>query len=90
MGSKTFNVVFIGLGPICRLDVDGTAHRPAGRSHKHALATPRCPDQNLRQVTDRPDLSGSSLRAVFEAFCAMAQIEHLGAFEEPAGPGGTR
>lgn len=28
IGSKTFNIHVSGVGPICRLDVDGTAHRP--------------------------------------------------------------
>ena len=43
VGSKTFNVTAVGIGPICRIDVDGTAHWPAGRSHKHSLQTERCP-----------------------------------------------
>lgn len=47
VGSKPFNAHVPGVGPICRLDVDGPAHRPAGRSHKHALQTERCPDRNL-------------------------------------------
>ncbi|HXJ22691.1 MAG TPA: hypothetical protein VMT03_20910 [Polyangia bacterium] len=34
IGSKTVSVVAMGVGPICRLDVDGPPHRPAGRSHK--------------------------------------------------------
>ena len=42
VGSKTFNVTASGVGPICRLDVDGPAHRPVGRSHKHSLQTERC------------------------------------------------
>lgn len=46
-GTKTFNVYVRGVGPICRLDVDGPAHRPAGRSHKHSLQSERCPDRNL-------------------------------------------
>ena len=79
IGSKTCNVYVPGLGPICRLDVDGPAHRPAGRSHKHSLKGQRCPDRNLPDaVIDRPDLAGKSLRDVFAAFCEMAHIVHNG------------
>jgi hypothetical protein len=79
IGSKTCNVYVPGLGPICRLDVDGPAHRPAGRSHKHSLQSARCPDRNLPDdVLDRPDLAGRSLREVFRAFCEMAHIVHNG------------
>lgn len=84
VGSKTFNVHVPGMGPICRLDVDGPAHRPAGRSHKHSLQSERCPDRNLPDdVVDRADLSGKSLAAVFDEFCRMAQITHEGTFESP-------
>lgn len=84
IGSKTLNVHVPGLGPICRLDVDGPPHRPAGRSHKHALKGDRCPDRNLPDdVVDRPDLSGKSLREVFEEFCRLARIRHEGVIMEP-------
>jgi hypothetical protein len=84
VGSKTFNVHVVGVGPICRVDVDGPAHRPAGRSHKHALRNERCPDRNLPDhVHDRPDLSGKNLLELFEIFCQMAHIEHVGTFEAP-------
>jgi hypothetical protein len=82
-GSKTVNVYVPGTGPICRLDVDGTRHGDAGRSHKHALATERCPDRNLPDdLTARGDLSGCSMREVFDDFCRMARIEFTGAWEE--------
>jgi hypothetical protein len=84
VGSKTINVVLKGRGPICRLDVDGPAHRPAGRSHKHSLQTPRCPDRNLPDnVLDRPDLAGKPLGELFAIFCEMARIEYEGTFESP-------
>lgn len=87
VGSKTFNVHVPGVGPICRLDVDGTPHRPAGRSHKHALQSERCPDRNLPDgVVDRADLSGQSVRELFDVFCAIGNIEHIGAFESPDSP----
>jgi len=82
-GAKTFNVVRPGDGPICRLDVDGPAHAPCGRSHKHSLQTDLCPNRNLPDgVLDRPDLSGRGLRALFAEFCGMAQIAHDGMLVE--------
>jgi hypothetical protein len=84
VGSKTFNVYVVGVGPVCRLDVDGPAHRPAGRSHKHALRTERCPDRNLPDdVADRPDLSGKSIRELFRILCKLGHIDHQGGLEAP-------
>ena len=81
---KTFNVHVRGSGPICRLDVDGPAHRPVGRSHKHALQGERCPERNLPDgVVDRSDLSGRRLREVFGVFCELARITHVGTAEWP-------
>ncbi|MFD2234241.1 hypothetical protein [Phaeospirillum tilakii] len=78
-GAKTINVKVPGVGPICRLEVDSRPHRPASRSHKHALRTVDCPRDNLkRDVVDRPELSGRPLKEVFDAFCRMAQITHEG------------
>jgi hypothetical protein len=84
IGSKTFNVTAAGLGPICRLDVDGPAHRPAGRSHKHSVQTDRCPERSLPDnVIDRPDLAGRSVTELFSIFCQMANITHEGTFYPP-------
>lgn len=84
-GAKTFNVTVAGGGPICRLDVDGPAHRPAGRGHKHSLQTERCPDANLPDgVADRPDLLGKPISELFEIFCEMAKIDHEGTFYPPS------
>jgi hypothetical protein len=83
-GAKTVNVYVPGTGPICRLDVDGTRHGDAGRSHQHALSTKRCPDRNLADgVVPRPDLSGRSMRHVFEEFCRMANLHFSGIFFDP-------
>lgn len=85
-GSKTVNVYVPGTGPICRLDVDGTRHGDAGRSHKHALQTERCPDRNLPDgVAKRDELSGKSIKEVFDAFCDLAAIEFSGSFDSPDG-----
>jgi len=84
VGSKTFNVTAAGVGPICRLDVDGPTHRPAGRSHKHSLQAERCPDRNLPDnVGDRADLAGKTMTELFEIFCQMADITHEGTFFPP-------
>lgn len=85
VGSKTFNVHVPGVGPICRLDVDGPAHHPAGRSHKHSVQSDRCAERNLPDgVIDLPDLSGKTLAELFAVFCQMAEISHEGTFEVPA------
>lgn len=84
IGSKTFNVHVPGVGPICRLDVDGPKHHPAGRCHKHSVQTERCPDRNLPDnVMDRPDLAGRSVRECLDVFCAMAGITISGGFDAP-------
>jgi hypothetical protein len=84
VGSKTFNVTAAGIGPICRLDVDGPAHRPAGRSHKHSVQTDRCPDRNLPDgVIERADLAGKSVTDLFAIFCQIANITHEGTFHSP-------
>lgn len=84
VGSSTFNVHVPGVGPICRLDVDGPPHRPLGRSHKHAMQNEDCPRRNLPEgVTDWPHLSGKAVPDLFAAFCELAGIEHDGAFFAP-------
>lgn len=78
-GSKGINVTLIGEGPICRLDVDGTSHGTAGRSHKHSVQDEHSIRRSLRDaVIPRSDLSGKSLREVFGDFCDKAQISFTG------------
>ena len=85
VGSKVFIIVSrTAGGPICRLCVDGTAHHPHGRSHKHRLGSADCPKQNLRtHVEDRADLSGKSIEELFGIFCKLASITHDGKFSPP-------
>jgi hypothetical protein len=74
-GKKTVNVRKEPEGPICRLDVDGPAHRPATGSHKHSLQRPDCPNKNLpMDVGDRPDLSGKSVQDVLDEMCRLGSI----------------
>lgn len=84
VGSKIFLIV-VDEGAICRLCVDGTIHKPCGRSHKHRFGTPECPRQNLdRFVEDRPDLSGRKVAELFAEFCTLSVITHRGIFTPPA------
>ncbi len=84
-GAKCINVHVSGVGPICRLEVDSRAHKPHGRSHKHALDTSECPSENLkRKVIDFGQLSGKDIREVFGEFCKMAKIQHNGQLIIPA------
>ena len=77
--SKTVNTFIVGVGPICRLDVDGKVHAPAGRHHKHSLIHPRCPDENLKRgITRRDELAGLTIQQVFTEFCRNANIRHDG------------
>lgn len=73
---KTVNVRERGVGPICRLDVDGPAHRPVTGCHKHSLQKPDCPKNNLPlEVKDRADLSGKSIQDVLDEMCRLGSIE---------------
>jgi hypothetical protein len=81
--TKGINVWVVGLGPICRLDVDGQVHGDVGRSHKHALQRESCPANNLPKATARADLSGKTVLEVFHEFCTIANIRHEGQFINP-------
>lgn len=83
-GAKGINVTLVGEGPICRLDVDGSVHGAAGRSHKHSVQDEMSISRSLRDgVVPRPDLGGKTLREVFDSFCAAANIAHVGTFYDP-------
>lgn len=79
--SKTINIVANGNSPICRLDVDGTAHKDQGRSHKHSLLTARCPARNLPNAISRSELSGKPFQVIFKKFCHEANIDFKGNFK---------
>lgn len=87
LDSVTFNVTESGNGPICRLDIRGTAHKDQGRTHKHSLQDESSPRQNLgKGVAARPDLETLSILEAWQKFCEMAKIEHRGEFIVPRQP----
>ena len=84
----TFNFVLLGIGPICRVDVNGTIHRDAGRTHKHDLRHEADPRRNLPTAIARADLEGKTAWEVWLDLCEKANIEHTGSFNDPEGGGG--
>lgn len=62
--SVVFNFRIMGVGPICRVEVNSTMHR-GSRTHKHSLVEEDDPRQNLPGIVDRPDLVGKSAREVY-------------------------
>jgi hypothetical protein len=74
-----------GIGPICRIEVNGPLHRDAGRTHKHELHHESCPRQNLPNAIARPDLDLSRLspKDIWSLLCEEANIVHVGVFKEP-------
>ncbi len=70
-------------GPICRVDVNGPIHPPAGRTHKHDLVADSDPYRNLPNAIARLDLVGRTPRDVWQILCAQANIQHNGKFIDP-------
>lgn len=83
--SKVFSILSAKAnGPICRLCVDNGPHPPCMHSHKHALATPSCPRNNLKtDVIDKPELDGMAIDRAFDIFCQILSIQHNGRFHPP-------
>ncbi len=79
----TFNFSIRGIGPICRVDVNGPIHGAAGRTHKHDLRREEDPRRNLPSADARPDLAGKTPRQIWEDLCQRAQIQHTGRFIDP-------
>jgi hypothetical protein len=78
--SLTFNFVLRGVGPICRLDVNGTIHDPVGRTHKHKLINESDPRKNLPTAFKRSDIDSTNfdVKKVWSQLCAQANIQHDG------------
>lgn len=81
--SVTYNFVLQGVGPICRIDVNGMLHGDAGRTHKHDLRRDSDPKNNLPKAVARKDLEGKTAKDVWEDLCKFAKITHTGKFNEP-------
>ena len=84
--SVSYNFVLRGVGPICRLDINGTVHHPAGRNHKHDLRRDTDPRNNLPSAFERNDLAGKSAREIWVELCRLANITHTGTFKDPEAP----
>jgi hypothetical protein len=83
--SVKFNFVVFPIGPICRIEVNGVTHRPVGRTHKHSLRTPQCPENGLpfaNAITDL-DISTMTVAQIWESICRTAGIVHTGRFQDP-------
>lgn len=87
LNKVTFNVQVKGAGPVCRIDVNGTNHGDAGRTHKHSLQRPEdCqPPNNIPYAVPRPELEGLTPEQVFDAFCQQANIKFTGQFQVQQG-----
>lgn len=80
-----FNFTLHGIGPICRLDINGTAHGKVGRNHKHELLreTDPMPGINLPHAVRRDDLASLAVEDAWRQLCREAGITHTGAFNVP-------
>lgn len=85
--SVTYNFVLRGVGPICRVDVNGPIHGNAGRTHKHDLRRDADARNNLPTAVARADLDNVTPRDVWSTICTQANIRHIGKFNDP--PGGA-
>lgn len=72
-----------GVGPICRLCVNGREHQGHGRTHKHDLRHEDDPGRNIPRVVGRPDLAGKSPHEAWSTLCEQAHITHSGYFSVP-------
>lgn len=78
-----FNFVLRGIGPICRVEVNGCIHGTVGRTHKHDVRDKSDPRKDLPFAYARPDLENLGPREVWEDLCHKANILHRGKFVDP-------
>jgi hypothetical protein len=74
-----------GVGPICRVCINGREHPGAGRTHKHDLINEDDPSGNLPHAVERPDLAKKAIHDAWVTVCRQAKIEHQGNLVLPAG-----
>ena len=79
--SYSFNFSAAGVGPICRLDINGTKHGEAGRTHKHELHHDTDPGRNLPNAHALPALENATLESAWRWLCSAAQINHTGGIQ---------
>jgi hypothetical protein len=82
-GAITYNVVVVGTGAICRYDLGGTSHGPAGRYHSHSVKRADDVRRKLPNVDRRDDLRGLTAKQAWDKLCEDAKITHTGTFFEP-------
>jgi hypothetical protein len=73
-----FNFRVRGVGPICRVCVNGRFHDKVGRTHKHHLVGERDPAVNLPNAEGRPDLRKKTVLEIWNILCDQANIIHNG------------
>jgi len=78
-----FNFRIKGVGPICRVCINGRYHPNVGRTHKHDLIGEADPGHNLPNVRRRSDLMNKPLSEVWQTICQQAQILHDGILQIP-------
>jgi hypothetical protein len=81
----TLNFHIKGVGPICRVCINGRLHEKVGRTHKHDLIGQQDPDNNIPNVVIRKDLLGKTISQVWSTLCSQSQITHNGGFIIPGG-----
>ncbi len=83
--SIRFNFYVRGIGPICRIEVNGSVHGESGRTHKHSLHKASCPRRNLPYTEPRADLENRNSEEVWQIVCKQSKINHRGNFVKPEG-----
>lgn len=68
---------------ICRLDINGSAHKDVGRTHKHELRNETDMRRNLPFALSRRDYEGMTPGEVWNKLCREAGIVHTGTFVDP-------
>lgn len=84
MPKLIFNFSVDGVGPVCRLCVNGTEHLNSGRTHQHELMNEQDPINNLPAAIPYPKLENADPKAIWRWLCQAANITHTGVFHDPS------